>query len=95
MKDIFALVYIENDEFNILEMGDKDFILQKYNERINQRKEFKETYKDSYDEKYDFYNAPENENEWNDYFNHNGLVENNKEDLINYLTKNKKFRIIK
>ncbi len=72
MGNIFALIYIEHDEFNILEMGSKEFILRKYNERINQRKDFEEKYKDSYDKEYGFYNAPENENEWDDYFKHKG-----------------------
>jgi len=72
MRNIFALVYIENDEFNILEMGRREFILRKYNERINQRKDFEEKYKDSYNKEYNFYNAPKNENEWDDHFNHKG-----------------------
>ena len=72
MKNIFALVYVDFDEFHILEMGDKDFIFQKYNERIEERKNFEEKYKNSYDKEYDFYNAPENENEWDEYYNHKG-----------------------
>ena len=77
MGNIFALVYIDFEEFYILEMGNREFILRKYNERINQRKDFEEKYKDSYDKEYNFYNAPDNENERDDYFNHKGRKINN------------------
>lgn len=81
MENIFALIYIDFEEFHFLEMGNKDFILEKYNERINERKDFEEKYKNLYDEKYDFYNAPENQDEWDDYINHKGRKINHIDNL--------------
>ena len=72
MKNYFALVYIDYDSLLLLEIGEKDFILEKYNERIETRKDFEERFKKFYDPNYDFYDAPEDEDEIKIYFDHKG-----------------------
>jgi len=70
MKEVFALIYAKYDEFYLLEMGDRDFIFEKYNEKISQRKDFEEKFKHLWDERLKFYDVSDNDQEYDDMIRH-------------------------
>ena len=72
MKEVFALIYAKYDEFYLLEMGDRDFIFEKYNEKISQRKDFEEKFKHLWDEKLKIYDVPDNDQEYDNMVRHPG-----------------------
>jgi hypothetical protein len=40
MPKVYALVYVDHEGLNLLELGDKDFIFDKYNEYTQKAEEF-------------------------------------------------------
>lgn len=59
MEEIFALVYVDYEGLSLLDIGNKDFILKRYNDKIKKRKEFEEKYRHFYDDEMDYYKTPE------------------------------------
>ncbi|HBD92558.1 MAG TPA: hypothetical protein DC057_00125 [Spirochaetia bacterium] len=71
-ENVFALVYVDEEELLLLEIGKRDFILEKYNERIKQRKDFEKRFEKSYDPEFNMYNVPEDKNEIEAFIDHKG-----------------------
>lgn len=53
MEDIFALVYVDYEGLLLLEMGEKEFVLQKYNESKQQIEEYNSKMEPYFDLFYD------------------------------------------